>query len=492
LRINGSNFSSVNQLQLLTELNLKEGQKVIGRVISLSTDEALLEIAGRPIQAKIEGNPPPAGSTQTFLVNTDEQGRVILKVLQNPSETSSENLKGNSVSLKADPDPEAANIRKSIVSALTKDGLPPTNENVDKVARYLQDFQAKYQQPLNPKVFTFIMAQKWPVTPATVLASWVHQDPEARDVLWDKLQDSLPEQETAGFQAKLVVNMQSNVPEIADKLKSLVGLKLQGFLDKLSELLQQSKSSSQPNTNSSTNTTPSKILLPNELKAQLLSTIKNELTAKPKPEQQPATDGIQQSRVDSKSIDSKLQKATTNKGVLLNQAKSDSEVTIVKGQATTANVKDVLPEKTIEPHQEKIGSILDQNISINKAILKETAVNGSSNLIPLLVNDSQSTIHECLVQWKEEKSSNNDAANDQVVYMTIPTDNMGDIKLALRIGSGGTRINLRVNSEEVRKYFMQHTTDLKTDISKENTMISVNLNENEDLCPSVRGVDLWM
>ena len=484
MRINGANiFSASNQMQLLTELNLKEGQKVIGKVISLAMDEALLEIAGRPIQAKIEGNPPPAGSTQTFLVNTDEQGRILLKVLPNPQEMSSETLKENNDGLNTIVSEDSL-VQKSIISALTKDGLPPTIENVEKVTQYLQDFQAKYQQSLNPKVFTFIMAQKWPITPATVLASWVHQDPEVRDVLWNKLPDSMPEQEAATFQAKVPLNMPNDAPAIADKLKSLVGNKLQGLFDQLSDLLHQSKSSTQPGSNATPMT--SKVLSPNELKAQLFSTFKNELTPKTKPDVQSSN---QQSRVDPQSVDSKQQSITLVKNVLLNQAKPEP-LAAIKNQ-DTSDEKGVA-EKITEPHQEKIQSILDQNININKAILRETAVSGSSNLIPLLVNDSQSTIHECMVQWKEEKSSTNSAANDQVVYMSIPTDNMGNINLALRIGTGSTRIDLHVNSEAIRKYFMQHTAELKADLAKDNTLISVNLNENEEGTPGIHGVDLWM
>jgi hypothetical protein len=431
LRINGPNiFSATNQQQILNELNLKDGQKVIGKIITLANDEALLEIAGRPIQAKIEGNPPLTGSTQTFLVNTDEQGRIILKVQQNPQDTSNETTVGNANSPKTNVTTEDTYMQKSILSALTKDGLAPNNENVEKVTRYLQDFQEKYQQPLGPNVFTFIMAQKWPVTPATVLASWVHQDSEVRDILWDKLQETLPEQQDAGPQTKLALNMQSEAPEISDKLKSLVDLKIQDLFDKLSDLLQASKN-----------------------------------------KQQPAN--------------------ISTKNALPNPAKSDLAAAVTKNQ-TAIGAKVLVEEKAIEPLQEKIQSILDQNIGINKAILKETAVNGSSNLIPLLVNDSHATIRECLVQWKEEKSNNNGATNDQVVHMTIPTENMGDISLALRIGSGSTRINLRVNSEEVRKYFMQHTAELKTDIAKDNALISVNLNENEDLTPGLHGVDIWM
>ena len=43
------------------------------------------------------------------------------------------------------------------------------------------------------------MAQKWPVTPATTLTSWVYQEPEVRELLWNKLQEAMPKAEVANL-----------------------------------------------------------------------------------------------------------------------------------------------------------------------------------------------------------------------------------------------------------------------------------------------------
>lgn len=387
-------FSATNQLQLLNELNLKEGQKVVGRISSLDDDGAVLELAGRFIQAKIEGDLPPTGTSQTFVVKIDEQGRIILKVHQNLKITDSERVKANKVM-------EDVSGQKKIIAALMKDGLPPSNDNVVKVTRYLQDFQTKYQQPVDAKVFTFIMAQKWPVTPAMILTSMVYQEPEVRDQLWNKLQKILMKQDAGEtFLSQLNLKMQSNVPEIIHKLKSLAG-----------------------------------------------------------------------------------------KNIL--ETTMEPAITASNHQTQTKRISKLLTEDN--PKQEKeLESILEQNIALNKAILKETAVGGLYNLVPLLISDSQSGIHECMVRWKVEKDSDNSVDSDQIVYMTIPTDNLGDINMILRSGPRGTRINLRVSDEEVRKYLLKNTSAMKAALAEDNAKISISLTENEELNLKTSGVDLWM
>lgn len=346
-------------------------------------------------------NFPAANQLKLLNELIDEQGRTILKVQQNPQENNSESITSDIGSSKANASSVASEdviMQRSIITALTKYGLPPSDENTAKIFHYIQDFNAKYQQPIKAQVFTFIMAQKWPVTPATILASWVFQEPEVRELLWDKLRKPLSEQDTTKkFLSQISLKMQCNPPEIVNLLKSL--------------------------------NTP--------------------------------------------------------------KVKTDSAIIGTKSQ-TDAETKKFSAENNIDIHQEKIQLILEQNIAINKAILKETTVGGLCNLIPLVVSDSQSTIHECMVQWKEEKSSNSSAGDDQTIYMTIPTDNLGNINLVLRSGPSGTRINLRVNTEEVRKCFIENTLAMKAALTKDNTLITINLKENEDINPNIPGVDLWM
>jgi hypothetical protein len=399
LRILGAkNFSTANQIQQLNELNLKEGQKVMGKISNIDHDEVLLEVAGHTIQAKIEGDPPMVGTNQTFGVTLDAQGRTLLKVIKNILEGCSDN-QSTTIEMgspKVNVASEDVLMQKAITATLIRNGLPASTENVAKVTRYIQDFQSKYQQPINAQVFSFIIAQKWPCTPATILASWIYQEPEIRDLLREKLQKTLPEKEDNAFLSLPTLKTQSDVPEIINKLKLFSGL-------------------------------------------SVVET-KSDLTA------------------------------GSNKNHL------DAEI-----------------KTNHENYQGKIQSILDQNIAIHKAILKESTVDGFCNFIPLLVSDSQSNIHECFVEWKTDKNNNShNATKDQSVNITIPTENLDVVNLALRISSIGVHIDLRVDNEEVRQYLKLHTPEMKTAISRDNAVISINLKEKADINPPIHGVDLWM
>jgi hypothetical protein len=108
-----------------------------------------------------------------------------------------------------------------------------------------------------------------------------------------------------------------------------------------------------------------------------------------------------------------------------------------------------------------------------------------------LVSDSQSIIHEGIEQWKEEKSSNGNVYDVQNIYMTIPTENLGNINICLQRGPNGTRIIIKVDTEEVRKYLLENTAEIKSLISK-NALITIDLNEKYDIDADIPGVDLWM
>lgn len=505
LRIDGPNIFPAlnNQLQLLNELNLKEGQKIIGKIINLFNNDAMLEIAGRPLQAKIEGtlldgNPLLVGTTQTFLVNTDDQSRIVLKIISNTPEnteivnnsTGSTNDTTPFVGKSAVPGFNNASLdqqQKVVAAALNKEGLSPTNENVSKVMRYLQDFQIKYKQPLDPQVVTFIMSKKWPVTPGTILASLVFQDQGVRNLLLNTFQNALPDKAATSVFTKYLLNMNSESPEIQEKLQNSVDFKMQDLLEKLSDLMQQAKTNPQPKTNPTQLSEKSFII--NEIKTLLQSSGKNLTAEDPKPKSKEQTPTIPEKTqfLGNAGLNGKQQLPLTTKIPSINQAKLETIAMKTKSdpELTDSEEKSVgLPVK--------VQTVLDQNIALNKAILKETAVNGSSNLIPLLVNDSQTNIRECMIKWQEEKNETNNGKADQVVYMNIPTENMGDIHLALRVGANGTKINFRVFSEEIRKYLLQHTNELKQSLPQDNPIIAVNLNEKDLSNTEIYGVDIWM
>jgi hypothetical protein len=398
LKISGPNFfSNAGQVQQLNELNLKSSQKVVGKIISIDQNEAFLELAGHTILAKIEGEPPEIGTNQTFLVSYDTEGRTILKMVKNsPAAADNQSDSYNLSLMKTAGSSGETSLQKAIVSALMKDNQPVTPENVTKIARSVQEFQSVFQQPIEPEVFSFMIAQKWPLTPGTLLAAWINQEPEIRDILRKKLQEG-NNQGDGNSVLSALLKLPGNISEITKKLKSASELQF--------------------------------------------SQVKNE-----------------------KDFNSQEQMVSV----------SDSD-SISK----------------------KLQWLLEQNISIHKTLLKDTNIGNSTNLIPLLVVDSKSNIHECFIEWKKEKgsSSQNNTNYDQSIQVAIPTENLGIVNLGLKIGANGIQVNLGVVSEDVRQYLRTHAPEIKSVITanaKENVIISVKMLNDEKPYPKARGVDLWM
>ncbi len=395
MKLFGPNLvSTVGQVRQFNELNLKNGQNVVGKIISLDQNEAILELAGHTIQAKIECEPPVIGTNQTFSVSYDAEGRLILKLIKNSSVMTTDNQTNNNNidSLKNLGNSESISLQKEIASALMKDNLPVTPEYMTKIARYMQEFQSRYQQPVEPEVFSFMIARKWPMTSGTVLAAWINQEPEVRDLLRRKLQE-ISLKEDRALLLESILKLPSNVSEITKKLKLVSELRI---------------------SNTKKNSDPGEQISP----------------------------------------------------------VSGSNAEIPK----------------------KFQWLLEKNVDIQKELLKELPTHDSTNLVPLLIMDSGSNIHECFMEWKKEKGNNrqNNTNNDQSIHAAIPTENMGIINLELKVSSNGLQINLGVVSEDIRQYLRAHVPEMKSVISKENVMISVNVSDEEKPYSKAYGVDLWM
>lgn len=457
MKIDGSGLNiPTNQFQIIGDLNLREGQTLIGKIISHSLDQALLEIAGRPLEAKVEGDLPPAGSTQMFQVKFDDQGRVILKVLTGNPESASGNTNA-SFSF-----PSKAALQNTIVAALTREGLVPTKENVETVYHSLQEFQAKYQLPVKPQIIAFVLAQKWPVTPQTILVSWVYQDRGLRDELWNTLKGFLEQEPGAEVLAKLIQNLQPDAAGIEEKIKSLLGNKLGDLLEKLAELCRSPKTEAPV------------------LKGQNLPAGKFPAPGNGNVANQSTNSQQRQNPVENTGHPKDL-----NTGVSLQAMAQKPGLT---GETKVSHS----PVRIENANQEKIETVLEQNIALNKTILKNDAGTSPNTLVPLLIKDSRNMLHECLIKWKEEKNSRNDQVTDQILYMTIPTENMGDIKLALRTSGINTQINLKTGSEEIQKYLQQHLDELKESVGRQAVTVTFTSDLSGELSPEVTGVDLWM
>lgn len=481
MKINGFNLFSTGKTLPVEVLNLRDGQIIIGKVITASTDEALLEMAGHSFAAKIEGDPElESGAVLKFLVNHDQQGRVLLKITSGVQAQEANNSANVELSGKQVFDP---NLQKAITTALTKEGLPATQENIENFTRLLQSFQSKYQQSLPPQILAFITARKLPVNSETIMTGWVFQDTELRNLLWNALRRTGTEQSGTSVLARSIFGMSTKPEEIQTKLETLV--------KQLTTLIRHANGDQSG-------------------------------AAIPVKQGQTAADGlIRQSFLDSNSEFSLLSRQSLTKQSsepALRQFNQDgSSAPFVKvannqtlSQTQTAEVSE-LPKvpiineikqlvskltESFDPKdlRDKIEVLLDRNLGLNKAILQENSVNGNYNLIPLLVNDPQNMLHEIMIKWREESSARKDGSIDQVLRMNIPTENLGEIRLLLRTGSNGTQITFKVDNEAIRKYLVKNLTELKESVNRKDLSINVALEPKENSFNSALngGVDLWI
>jgi hypothetical protein len=513
VKIDGlSNFLS-STLQTVSELNLKEGQIIMGKVISLAVDEAVLEIAGRMIEAKVEGNPPAvSGQVASFQVSKDEMGRILLKFMTNGNDAMGTNNtqstsgtnptyhtsnNGSTSGVVSQSTPSSQNLQptmdkapdpgvlKNIQTALRKEGLQPTPENIDKIWRGMQEFQVKYQQPVSPQVFAFIAAKKWPVTPGTILASMVFQDKDTRDLLWNLLRKSLPEKEFNAFINKFALLPQAGPEILAGKMAAFRDVK--NLQDLFGKLFQLAASAENPPENQEPPNTPSKI------------DPKNILANTPQKAPQEAATPGSRSTADMVRPEARQGSLVNNKEEVINTASKQTN----NPQEMLNKAAGVIESKTLgmtgklgRAEQQKIAAVLEQHINISKSVPSNEPT-GPNYSIPFLINEPKTGLREFVVKWREESHKKNEQAG-QLLFITIPTANMGDINLSLRVTGIGTGINMKVDSQEVREYLLTHMAELKaaiggTDgaVSREPSIV-VSLKESENITGKNMGFDLWM
>lgn len=471
MKITGSNLFSTGNTLPVEVLNLRDGQRIIGKVISASTDEALLEMAGHSFHAKIEGNPEiESGAVLKFLVNHDSQGRVLLKIInEDQSVNNSDKLDNLS---------QQTNTHKAIITALTREGLPVNKENIDNFIRLLQGFENKYQQTLPPQVLAFVIAQKWPVNPETILTSWLFQDNELRDLLWNMLRQFDSKQSGANLLAGLILEMSPKAEEFPVKLETL--------LKKIETIMRYlNKNESVPSELDSEGQALAKGIFRHPF-----LTDNSQINHLLRP---PAAKSIAESKLHQPSNHNPDPPNKVTNGQSLRQPANTSGF-----KPSLINEIKQLASKltsTLEPKdlQEKIEVLLDRNLRLNKAALQEGSNNGNFNLVPFLVNDSQNFLHEVLIKWREESSEENQSKCEQIIQLNIPTENLGEIHLYLRTGGNGSQITFKVENDSIRKYLLRNLIELKETVNRKNVTINVALEPEESYTDSpVDGVDLWI
>ena len=452
MKIIGPRFFSDQNLSSIEELNLRDGQKIIGKVVSASTDEALLEMTGRCFRAKIEDRPPlQSGAVFKFLVKHDSEGRVLLKILNAAEKTSISNRAGISIK-QANLD----NLQKVVTRALTKEGLPVSKENVANIVRLLQNFQSKYQQSLPPQVLTFLTARGLPINSETIMTAWVFQDPELRNLLWNMLRQSGSlESSQAGLSIlrRLIIEMSSNPKELQTRLETLAK-----HLDII--MGHPNKNQEAPPTISQGLNSPLRQLVITKGFAKGLS---------------------RQFNLDENTQlkDETTPNFTDNKSPLMDELKG-----LFSKLVATFGRKEL---------REKVEVLLDRNMALNKAVLQEDNINGNYNLIPLLINDSNNILHEVLIKCRDGLHEEKDDEGGQFLQLNIPTENLGEIRLALRIGRKGAQITFKVDNDVVRKYLLKYLNELKENFARNDVKIGVELvPKDKQMESSITGVDLWI
>ncbi len=379
-----SQLSLTPQLQLQKELNLREGQQIIARIVALSAKEALLEMAGRHLRAKIEGKPPflAKGALLRFGVEQDKGGRILLRVQE---ELFDRHLEG-------EPSPETSTkqgkmpLSQRIAGSLIEQQLPVTKPSIAKLANFLREFGGKYQLEMEPEVVTFLMAQKLPLSSQTILVALLLLDNDLRESLWNRLKKQTKQSgATTSELLKNVLPLTANTDTIVAKLKSLTNWRYH----------------------------------------------QNE---------------------------------------------------------------ELLPHNSpVNPEMAQLKDLLEQNV----AFFKEFNGDKESyhyNLIPLLTESGSGALQECYVHWYQEKNELNQAENkaEELIKITIPTDNMGSISLSLSL-TKGVQLLFEVDSEAVKHYLQQKIEALKAvlDLAKVSVTFKADLPDNNDHKLS-KGIDLWV
>lgn len=111
-------------------------------------------------------------------------------------------------------------------------------------------------------------------------------------------------------------------------------------------------------------------------------------------------------------------------------------------------------------NSEKIVELLTNGMSWKTIRDQSPAADGRWGALPFLVQDSQGLIRECVIHWQEEQGKGDQTDREQTVRLVIPTENLGDIELQLKIGALGTRIHFKVKSEAIKDYLLERESEL--------------------------------
>jgi hypothetical protein len=356
----------------LGELGLKDGQSIVGRVINSTPNEVSLQLAGRTLTAQLEGKPLIPGTVALFGVKATLSGTVELRVLTNLAASES-----------GDSERDAL-----ITAACRRFGQEGASAQVDRIAEELRVLTVKYGQAPPPEVLFYLREQNWPLTPGTLLLSWLYQDRELRDYIWMRL--------------RYLANLKGRpgkLPPIWDLTNLRTG------------------------------------------KAVGAATA-SETTG---PEFAAATD------------------EPTGVGPFPDGAGED------------------------EPRWEQLRPLFEKSLNLDRErTARPTPV--IETVAPFLIRTATGLVTELRLKWSA-KSDGGVAGGEELVRLTIPTANLGEIGLTLLVRAERTRIIFKVGSAPAQEYLRRNLDNLKK-LLDARAQISVIL--DEQLNSADTKVDLWV
>lgn len=143
--------------------------------------------------------------------------------------------------------------------------------------------------------------------------------------------------------------------------------------------------------------------------------------------------------------------------------------------------------KLTDKECEQIRQVLQNNTEL--VHIKLSGDSHNANVIPLLVRDLYGELHEILLEWKEKKSG--PAENEkppQWLQMIVPTENLGEVHVTLKISEEQIKANLKVDSAGIRQYLSEFSGELTRELGL-NTAVSISLTMHHPM-KKAGGVDV--
>lgn len=429
-----------NKVNLLAVGSLKNGSMVLGKIVNIQDQEALLEISGDLIRAKVEGTMLPTGSVFLFKVKAGSDSRIELKIMAELTEASGKQQ-------------AALPLQQLLGQALEVQGMPATSANLKALNTLLSDLHVKFQSPPDLTAAAFLLAHDLPVTPGGYLIAWLQSGSKLRETLWNLL-------DQAGM-----INHQG----------------LPALDQPQSELYQALLKLLFPATEGSgkflTNTLPQDTVLSKTHNSDL--DLDEDATK-------------DTSLFKTTTSDLPLAKNLTSDSPLSRTAPPDSPLAkTLPRDSSLINDKTELGQLRLPQEElQKLGELLVNRSSWSPLPKQNEGTSTYYNVCAFLISDPGGQLRECVVHWEKTFTGVELEQSEEIIRVTIPTQNLGKVAMELRLGTQGARLNLLVGSKKVCRYLQEQESGFKA-------MFGAKLKLQVALEPVMEenipgGVDLWI